>query len=196
MTPGPVPRLLMLFACALAGAWGFVGLALAVTNSPAAVFTAGFEAVIAGAAAVGFDAARRRRDGLAMTLACVAGTVFVGSVLGYIAAGAELHGRSMTAWTAGRAGLAGVLAVLAAWAVLGVNPRAALPRLGLGLALAVPVAALGAAVQTGLAQRVLDQLPGLARLGVLFVLFVVALGLISASVDLVIRAFATGPRQT
>jgi hypothetical protein len=183
-------RLPVALLSALTGLWAAVGIVAALLNAPPAVFTAGFELIVVIACGLTVRSVLRQMPGRAMTIACAAGAIFVGAVLGHIAAGGSLMGHSLQYWTFARVGIAGLLALVAAADLLGRAPRRTLPPLLIGVGLMVPVGLLAFAGSNGMASSLLAKLPGPLQLVVMFVLFFFVIGLISASIHQLLRAFA------
>jgi hypothetical protein len=155
----------------------------------------GFELVILIAAGIGVFAARGfYREGPALALACVAGTILLGSAMGWQGAGRQLVGVSLTPFLAARALASAILGAVAAWAVLSRNGRSWRP-LVLGLMCGIPVLtgcaalvvpAIRRPLETALANSPVLQL-GAALLG-----YFAATVLLSACVHLIVRAFELG----
>lgn len=183
-------RLPVALLSAFAGLWAAIGIVVSLLNAPPAVFTAGFEFIVLIACGLTARSVLRQMPGRAMTIACAAGAIFIGAVLGHVAAGGSLMGRSLQYWTVARVGIAGLLALAAATDLLGRSPRRTLPPLLLGVGLMAPVGALAFANSTGMASNLLAKLPGPVQLVVMFVLFFFIIGLISASIHQLLRAFA------
>jgi hypothetical protein len=186
----PLLRGLSLVASGLTALWALGGLAAALLTPSGAWFTAGFESILFLAALATLLVALRRHPGLAMALACTAGTLIVGSGLGYVAAGGELLGTAMRPWLLARLGWAVILGTLAAIVLLSRDPRASLPPLLWSIGLALPLGLLGLLALRGIGAAQLAALPGMVRLSVLFALFVLTLGLIAGSVHQLMRAFS------
>lgn len=80
----------------------------------------GFEFVIAVSGAFGILLARGKLPAVpALTLACIAGSVFVGSVLGYFGVQKKLGEHSLTSLLLGRVGLAAIYGSLAVGIAIG-----------------------------------------------------------------------------
>lgn len=176
---------------ALAGAV----LALSANARPAwALF--GFEVVIAVSCVFGVQFGRGRyRDAPGLALACVACSVFVGSVLGYLSLQPPvLGGVVLKPFLAARVLAAALIAGAGAACVLSRHPRSW--RLAItGSLLGAPVVAAGAIGVVPSLRGLGAPLAGLgpmAQLGVGVVLFVVLGALLCASAHLIIRAFELG----
>jgi hypothetical protein len=155
------------------------------------VFFIAFEALTLGAAVVaGLFALGRFRDGPALALLTVAGTVLVCAVLGYISANRLIGGVSITPYLLARVGLAAMLIAVAAWTVLSRRPRQAFRSLLTGAVAAAMLTALIAG-----AVMLKPQFAGLPPVLVAMLALlaaVIALGLLAASVHFTIRAFEFG----
>lgn len=105
---------------ALTAAWAFVGVILAVTLPQTPIWTLfGFELVIAVSSLLGVLLGLGRfREAPALALACVAGTILVGSFLGYRGSAGAVGSLSLKTWVVGRIAIGAVLAALAALTVL------------------------------------------------------------------------------
>ncbi len=197
----PLPRLLVLLVslAVLCSAVLLAGLAagaplLARDQRPSwALF--GFEAVVAVAAVLGVLMGRGRySDGPGLGLACVAGTILVGSALGWAGAGKVLLGVSLKPVLGGRALASLAIASVGAWCVLARNPRSI--RLALfGAILIAPIVLGVGAAMTPAGRRLLDKAmaasPGTQFIGAVGGFTVVAV-LLSAGTHLLIRAFEMG----
>lgn len=153
----------------------------------------GFEVVVGVACVQGLlFAGGRFRDAPALALACVAGGVFLASLLGRLSVLASVSGLAKDPWTLGRVLAAGLVGGSAAWLVLSRNPRS-LGYLVRGVLCGV--------VPAGAAAYALGPWRGLVPVGSLhpalvwgggLVLGIVVGGLFCASVHCLIRAFEMG----
>lgn len=197
--PEPSPALRMMtatvsvaVACsALAGAV----LALTANARPGwALF--GFEVVIGVSCVFGVQFGRGRyRHAPGMALACVAGSVLVGSVLGYMSLQPPtLGGVGLQPFLAARVLAAGLIAASGAVCVLSRHPNSW--RLAIvGALLGAPVVMAGAIAVIPALRGLAAPLAGIGPMGQLAVgvgLFVVLGGLLCASAHLLIRAFELG----
>lgn len=156
-------------------------------------FLAGFEVVIAVAGVIGvLTGAGRFREGPALALACVAGAVLVGTLLGCISAQWTLAGHGLRPALLGRTAAAGLIVLTAVWMVMANNPREAVPRLVRGVVFGVVlIGAMGALwVMRG---RIATMSMGL-RFVAGTIGFLALTGLLAASVHLVIDAFVVAGR--
>lgn len=199
----PVHRTIRLLALTLgiliaASALICAGLALAPLLSSGqrpAWLLFGFELVVLVAAVIAVLFGRGRfAEAPGMALACVAGTVFLGSAMGWQAAGRQLGGVSLTPFLAGRVAVSLVLGAAAAACVLS-RDRQAWRLAALGTLLALPVLGALAAVALPAGRRALENAIGpsvglQAAVGV--GAFLVLGGLLSASVHILVRAFEMG----
>jgi len=187
----------VLCAVVLLSCLGMIVAATALSDKPVWVLF-GFEVVISIAMVLGMFFARGRyQDGQGLTMACVAGTIAVGSFLGWIGTRHHLTTSrgdiSLNAWLMGRMGAAAALGVVGAMLVLARNPkslryvfRSAVT--GGPLVVLLGLYALKPTVITTAVSHLPDWAAGMiATLG-----GVVAIVLISASVHCLIRAFELG----
>src|SRR5262249_6452882 len=126
------PKLVRMFVGALCAvvflsALGMMAASTLLVTKPVWVLF-GFEFVIAVATVLGIlFAAGKFQEGQGLALACVAGTITVGSFLGWLGAQRHLatsHGDiPLNGWMLGRMGAAAVIALVGAWLVLSRNPR-------------------------------------------------------------------------
>lgn len=183
-------------AVLLSAAGGMLA-ALAANDRPAwGMF--GFEAVIAVAGVFGVLMAGgggRFREGPGLAAACIAGTFFVGSVLGYLSLQPpRLGGVGLKPFVAGRVLAAAVVALAGAYCVLSRHPRSW--RLLLtGLLLGAPVIAAGAVVALPPLRGLLAPVTGagtVVQMGAALGAFIVLGSLLCASADFIIRAFEVG----
>ncbi|MFM9994198.1 MAG: hypothetical protein ACKVU4_00185 [Phycisphaerales bacterium] len=193
-------RTLRLLAAALSVAVACSALAGAVLALTANVRPAwalfGFEVVIAVSCVFGVQFGRGRyRHAPGMALACVAGSVFVGSVLGYMSLRPPaLGGVGLKPFLAARVLVAGLIAGAGAACVLSRHPKSW--RLAItGAVLGAPVMAAGAIAVIPALRGLAAPLTGMGPMGQLAAgvgLFVVLGGLLCASAHLLIRAFELG----
>jgi hypothetical protein len=196
--PQPV-RLFVGILCAmvLLSAAGMIFAALILSDKPVWVLF-GFEVAIAVASVLGILFSRGRfQDGQGLAMACVAGTIGVGSFLGWLGTQHHLtttHGDiPLNTWLLGRLGAAAALGAVGALLVLSRNPRS-WSYLWKSALTGGPLVVLLAAyfIKRAALSSALAALPGwiaglTAILGGL-----VAIVLISASVHCLIRAFELG----
>jgi hypothetical protein len=162
----------------------------------------GFESVTLAASILGVLFARGKfQDGQGLAMACVAGTVFVAAVLGYLGSKGNLVTNRgdvpLKMYLLARVGCACVLGVVGAGLVLSRNARS-WSYLWKSAATGLPVLAAAAAfvLSPGAVRGVLSKFPGwLAGMG-LTVGGLLAVVLISASVHCLIRAFEMGKTET
>jgi hypothetical protein len=181
----------------LLSAVGMIVASLFLVDKPVWVVF-GFETVIAIACALGIlFALGRFQDGQGLALACVAGTIFVGSFLGWL--GTQHHLTTsrgnipLNTWLLGRVGAAAVLGFVGALLVLSRNPRSWSYVARAAVTGGPVVALLGVYVlRPSAVSGALSRLPGWA-VGIMGTLgALVAVALISASVHCLIRAFELG----
>ena len=186
-----IHRQLALAVCLAVGVSALVGVVLCILNTPApAYFTLGFELVIVLACGFGAWSARQRDDfGVAMAILIAAGTVAVGSYLGYLGAGKVLMGMGLKWPVLARLLCAGVLGVCAAVEVLRHNPRPALRQVLIGCVLLAPVVVVGALLWRGVGMAQLTGAPWMVRTVVVVAGFIVLMALVCAGVHNLIRAF-------
>lgn len=157
----------------------------------------GFELTILVAAAIAVLFGRGRfADAPGMALACVAGTILLGSAMGWQSAGREVGGIALTPFLLARAAAAATLGLCAAACVLSRVPGGRAWRTAiLGASLGAPVIAAAGLIVIPAGRRALyvalGPSPGLqTALGL--VAFVVLGICLSASVHLLVRAFEMG----
>lgn len=192
-----LPRSIQLMLTALSGLTGLSALvvaALALLQRPSpAWFLAWFELVVVAAGIFGVLVGRGRfREGPAITLLCIAGVVAVGTLLGYLSAGRELMGVSLTGLLLARAAGAAVFAAAAGADVLLREPRRSVPMLCKGIAAGVPVMIVLVLAARG---SMLSQVSGwhpLAQVAFWLLGFAVFAALACASAHWVIRSFQIG----
>lgn len=172
----------------LVAASALAGGVASMLTSPPTWFLLGFEVVTAGAAVFGVLLGLGRfpsAPGLA--LLCVAGAIGASGFLGYLGAGKEIMGVGLKPFLLARLAAAGGLAGIAAVAVLMRRPRVSLPKLLAGLACAGALAGLGAGAWMASGKVSTLGAPVQAVLGLIG--FTVLLGLLAASVHLIVAAF-------
>lgn len=163
----PPPRWISLLVTLLSGLialWALVGAILSVALAPTPIWTLlGFEAVIAVAGGLGvFLGLGKYREAPALAIACVAGTILVGSFLGYRGSAGAIGSLSLKPWIMGRLAIGLTLALLAALTVL-VRNRQSWPALFAGLAFAaIPGVLFGmfALAAVGYGRPIPPTLPG------------------------------------
>lgn len=154
----------------------------------------GFEVVIALAAALGvLFALGRFRDAPGLAIACIAGALFVGSVLGFLGVGRTLGTLRLEPFLFARLALAGLLGALAVLSVLVRRPAAFKPAI-LGAVLAGAGLAASAFVYVAHTRqwhpmRPLDGLPEVLRVTGLLIAAILAVVAIAVGTHLVINAF-------
>ena len=173
-----------------------VGIVLTFTQTPPAWFFLSFElVVILGAVFLILLGLGKIKEGPAITLVCCAGAIGAGSLLGWKGTGQQINGHSITWLVALRSLVAAALVLAAAAEVASRDPKRTLPRLGWGVAAALPLLAMLGLYANGTIPSVLGNLnansPTLA-FGVWLVLGVIAGALASASGHLLITGFAIG----
>jgi hypothetical protein len=162
----------------------------------------GFESVTLVSAILGLLFARGKfQDGQGLTMACVAGTVFVAAVLGYLGSKGNLVTNggdvSLKFYLLARVGCACGLGVIGAGLVLSRNTRS-WNYLWRSVAAGLPVVAVVGAyvLSPGGVRGVLSKFPGwVAGIG-LTVGGLLAVVLISACVHCLIRAFEMGKTES
>jgi hypothetical protein len=199
----PIPPKLLLLVIGLissAVAFSAIGtIAAFLLAGPHPVwFLFGFELVIAITAPMGMLFAMGRfQDGQGLGLACLSGTIAVGSLLGWMGADRHLitsHGDiSLKFWLAGRLAAAAALGAMGVWLVLSRNQRSwyyliRAAACGLPLAGLLCVYVFG----RGALGRAVGAIPGWITGTLGAVGAVVAIALISAGVHCLIRAFEMG----
>lgn len=200
----PVPRWIRTLSLVISGAvlLSALGAAVLALLSPAISAGSqvswplvGFEAVVALAAVMGvlFGVGRyAQAPGLA--LACVAGTIFVGSGLAWQASGRTLVGHSLTPLLLARVGSAALLGLCACVCVLGRDPRS-WRTAALGAALACPGSLLALSLASDVGRRTLEgalgRIPALQT--TIEIAGAIVLGaMFAAGGHLLIRAFEMG----
>ncbi len=203
-SPGVPPPLAMtrvaagaLSALALVSALGVAGIALVRGAQPYWLLV-GMEVCIAMAGIFGVLFLRRKfADGPAMTLLCIAGTVFAAGFLSWLAvrSGIKLKGdQSLNVKTLmlGRVGIAAALVGLASLEVLR-RDRRSLGLLGRALATGVPLAIIAGGLFLGRDALAAQQaVPAWIVWTLVSIGVVVAMALLCACGHFVIRAFEMG----
>ena len=187
----------------LVGAASIAVIASALVAIPAAIVlppkpgfaTIAFDSVAAVAGAIGLLTAMNRfRSGSGLALACVAGSIFACSVLGYVGQQGRLGSISLKPLLLGRVGLAGVIGASAALAVL-VRDRRSFAILARAMIWALPAILIAGVVlwprSRAMVVRLTDANGYVAALAAL-VAFLVALVSASGAVHLTIAAFSQG----
>jgi hypothetical protein len=155
----------------------------------------GFEAVVAVAGFLGvMFGIGRFADGPGLALACIAGTVLMGSALGWLSAAQQVGGYSLTPLLGLRVLAAGMLGFMGACCVLSRDPRAWKPAMwGAGSGLPV-LAAIALMLRASSRRAIESALGSWGMLGAAVgLLALVALGVcLCASVHLVVKAFEMG----
>lgn len=155
----------------------------------------GFEAVVAVAGFLGLMfGAGRFGEGPGLALACIAGTILMGSGLGWLSAAQQIGGHSLTPLLGLRVLAAGILGLLGAYCVLSRDPRAWKPAIwGVGTALPILVA-VGLMMRAPSRRAIESALGswGIAGAAVGFVALVVLGVCLCASVHLLVKAFEMG----
>lgn len=168
-----------------------VAIVAGMVASPPPYFMLGFEIVIALACVFGVLVGLGRfGSGPAIALVCVAGTIGVGSLLGYLGAGRRLGGVDLTPFLFGRGAAAGSIAMIAAVMVLKRDARRSVPALVRGLAFAGALAGFLGAVYW-IRPQVFAYGP-LAKAALVIVSGIVGLALLAAAVHYTIKAFEHG----
>lgn len=173
-----------------------IGGVLAFRQTPPAWFFLSFELVVAmGAVFLVPLGLGKIKEGPAITLLCCAGAIGVGAVLGWQATGRQIAGASI-GWLVGlRALIAGLLLLAAAAELIVRDPKAVLPRLGLGFATGIPLVGMLALMQIGTIPGIMSKVnassPPIA-FGLWTLLGLAAAGLLSASGHYFITGFAAG----
>ncbi len=164
--------------------------------------TLGFEVMIVVAGVFGvLTGLGRYRTGPAVALACVAGTVAVGGLLGLLGSDAPYHGLprldvkrlagvSMAPMRDAQLALAALLALCAAGAVFSRRPKDSLRHAAMGVGLGVPVVLIAAGMWA--MRSAMGNWPPALQGGVIVFGSLVVLGFLAASVHMVVRAFEVG----
>ncbi len=194
--------LLASLAALLAGAAGVY-----FSAAGEAWMTLAFQVLVLAAGVIGvLTGSGRFRDGPALALLCVAGTLFTGAVLGFVGAGGKVSPGDLarlrpSAFTPGnlptwillaQCAAAGACALACALLALSRKPKESWARLFRGVLLALPILAMaGAAVATPLL-RWLASVDWIISGPILIVLFLAFVIFASASAHQIINAFAAG----
>jgi hypothetical protein len=175
---------------ALLGAALAVLLPYFVEGQRTALALFGFEVVVAVAGTLGvLLGLGRMRGSPGMALACVGGTILVGSALGWQGAGRSLADVSLTPLLALRAAAALLLMASAGLVVL-MRDRAAIRPAVLGAVLGAPVVLAAAAFALPAGRRTIEGLlSGPVETSLAIMALLVLAGLLAASVHLIIGAF-------
>lgn len=191
MQPGKGPMILATLLSAGVGLSAVGVAAMAVLQPRPSWVMFGFEFVVLVAASLGLLIGRGRfKDGPALGLVCVAGTIAVGSLFGYLGGGRVLFGQDIRMLFLARVACALALSAVAGWVVLARDPRATIPPFLRGLALGLPVPiVIGAAWYS---RGRLGNLPDMATALLAIALFCVVTVLLAASTQLVVKAFRIG----
>gem|GEM_PF-3597608 len=209
VTPNRPPNILLLRLVALASFLAAVSavIAMVITGQAGAWLTFAFQGTIVLAGVLGvLQGLGKFGDAPSLGTLCVAGTLFVAGFLGYLGAGGNMSFRSLLsgsldALNAGKLptwvllveiGSASVLGAISGLLALGRSPGASWRQLALVVALGAPVViGVVAGEKLHLAHRIASQNMIVSTLAVvgLFALFV---GLVAASANAIIKAFAAG----
>jgi hypothetical protein len=207
-TTNPTPLRPLLVISALASLVTIVVAVFGMVSTAQAPWLAfAFQATIILAGALGVLQGLRRFDGApAMASLCVAGTFFVAGFLAYYGAGGQIAFRSLVSghpdsFDAGtlptwallaEIGASVIVGAVAGLLALGRSPGESWKQLVIGVALGAPVVVGGAAAyKLHLAQRI-GSLHMIVATLVSVSLFVLVVGLLSASANAIIGAFAAG----
>jgi hypothetical protein len=199
-----IPRVVLLFLGLLGAAVALSAGAMAVVSLAVAArpvwILFGFEVVVmlAGVIAVLF-ARGKFHEAQGMTLLCIAGTVFAGSVLGWLSVNGALQVKntdvpvSLKMWLLARLGCAGVFALAAAGVVL-TRRRESRPYLVRAVLTGTPLVLIGAGIMLTrhqLAAMAAGVHP-VVSIFVVCILGLVGIALASISGHCLIRAFEVG----
>lgn len=186
--------------CGLVLAAAVLGAVASIALMPRPAWTLfGFQVVTIVAAGLGIVMGFGTfRQGPGLALACIAGTILVAAVLGYISVQPpEIAGHRLRPWLVGYVAASAVLGLLGAWCVLSRDPRS-LPTLVKGLVLGLPVLMAGAVVLMPAARGLARSLMGGGVVGTIIVsvaAFVILGAFLCASADLIIRSFEYGRHE-
>jgi len=184
---GPL-RLLVIVLSVAVLASAAIAAVLAVLSHPPAWFMLIFEVPITVAGAFGVLIGRGRfKEGPALALACVAGTVGAGSLLGYLGAGTTLMGVDLRMFLTARLAAAAVLGATAGAIVLFRNPRRSFAALARGIILGGLLAGLLGCLWA--ARGAIGSMNAVVLSLGSMIVGAIALGLAAASIHYVIRAF-------
>lgn len=192
--PRTLLKLALVLGCVVL-ATGVLGAVASISNSVPgtgggwrpAWFMFGFELVVCLAGVLCILLGRGKFGSPALGLLCAGGAVAVATLFGYLGAGGVVWGVGLKPLLAGRAGLGLCLAALAGAVQLQASPGNT-KLLIRGVVLAIP--ALGLPLAAWTLRTATANWPEILRLSILMVGFVVVIGLIAASADCLIRAFA------
>lgn len=181
--------------------------AMVITAGAGAWLTFAFQGTIVVAGALGVLQGLGRFDsGPSLSACCVAGTFFVAGFLGYYGAGGSIAFRALLSGDPGAfnpgqlptwallvdLGAAGVAGAASGLLALGRSPKESWRQLAVGVALGAPVLIGGAAAyKLHLVQRI-GSMNMIAATILTVALFLVVVGLVSASAGSIIRAFSAG----
>lgn len=187
----------LLSVAALVSALGVAGIALLRGAQPYWLLV-GMEACIAMAGVFGVLFLRRKfAEGPAMTLLCIAGTIFAAGFLSWLAvrSGIKLKGDqslNVKLVMLARVGIAAALVGLASFEVLRRNPRS-MGLMGRAVATGVPLAIIAGGLYAGRNAIAAQQLvPAWIVWTLVSIGVVIAMGLLCACGHFVIRAFEMG----
>ncbi len=201
--PLPEPRLkpppkgillLVLGVCAVVALSALGVGALAVLQPRPSWVMFGFEVIVLVAGVLGVQMGRgRHADGPALGLACIAGTILIGTAFGYLAGGRVLFSTDMRPLVLARAAAAIALACAAGWIVLSRDLKATLPPFIRGLAFGLPIPILLLVVWK--LRGTMAGMSDAAQLGLAIVIFALITGLLAASVQFIVKAFDLGMKR-
>ncbi len=177
-----------LCALVLLSSLGLAGVA-GLTSPQPAWFLLMFEVVIASACVWGVRACLGTGQDLAISLLCVAICVLVGSTLGYVSVNGTVAGVALKWHLLARWAAAALLALVAAAETLRHDAPRSLRRVGLGVALVVPVVVAAGLVAKGVGGAQFAALSGLWRVVGACVAFAVCMGLLAAGTHAIMQAF-------
>lgn len=187
-----VSGLVLLSALGLGGA--AAGIQYVVAGQKPSWLLFGFEVVVGAAGVLGVLFGRGKfGEGPGLALACIGGTVLAGSALGWLAAGKQVGGHSITPLLGPRVLAAGVIGLAGAYCVLSRNPKSwKVAAWGAGTGAPVVIAAM--AMMRGSSRRVIESAVSSGVLGTVgaVVGLVVVAACLCASVHLVVKAFEMG----
>lgn len=182
--------------------------AMVITARSGAWLTFAFQGTVIVAATLGafMGLLKKFTDAPSIGAICIAGTLFVAGFLGYYAAGGSIAFRALLSgdlnafntgelpdWVLFTDVLAsGVITAIAGLFALGRDPKESWKQLAIGVALGAPVI-IGAAIiyKAHLIQRI-GSLNMIVSTLIAMALFILVIGLISASVNAFIKAFSAG----
>ncbi len=210
IAPAKAPNgpLLWLLALASLIALAAAIAAMVITARSGAWLTFAFQGTIIVAATLGafMGLLKKFTDAPSIGAICIAGTLFVAGFLGYYAAGGSiafraLLGGDLNAFNTGELPdwvlfvdvlASGVITAIAGLFALGRDPKESWKQLMLGVALGAPVL-IGAAIiyKAHLVQRI-AALNMIVSTLIAMAIFILVIGLISASANAFIKAFSAG----